>query len=179
MSVTPEFLFGPQLNVRSLEESIWEYLALTLKMNVLMLMYFPIHVGVSVCVNVCVDFGVDFSGNCWSSLTEEELLLLLREVLLIVHGCHTVFLGAGGAGRGSRAAPVPLPVRQPLRALQYLRGRGAGRRTVFSALAEPQQHYAKDEHYYCRDANDDRPGEGAGGLRKHRCYVRLSVCKRK
>lgn len=97
MSVTPELLFSPQLNVRSLEESIWEYLALTLKMNVLMLMYFPIHVGVSVCVNVCVDFGVDFSGNCWSSLTEEELLLL-REVLLIVHGCRTVFLGAGGAG---------------------------------------------------------------------------------
>lgn len=50
-------------------------LTLTLKMDVLMLMYFPVHVGVSVCVNVSVDFGVDFGGKCRPSLAEEELLL--------------------------------------------------------------------------------------------------------
>lgn len=60
-----------------LEQSVGEYLALrlTLKMNVLMLMYFPVHMGVSVRVNVRIDFGVDLRGECWSSLTEEELLL--------------------------------------------------------------------------------------------------------
>ena len=68
-------------------------LRLTLKMNVLMLMYFPVHMGVSVCVNVSVDFGVDLWGDCRSSLGEEELLL--SQVLLIVHGAHAVFLRAG------------------------------------------------------------------------------------
>lgn len=33
---------------------------------------------------------------------------------------------------------------------------------MFSTLAEPQQHRTKDEHYSSRDADDDRPGEGAG-----------------
>lgn len=74
-----------------------EYLALrlTLKMDVLMLMYFPVHVGVSVCVNVRVDFWVYLRGECRSSLGEEELLLC--QVLLIVQGAHAVFLRAGGA----------------------------------------------------------------------------------
>lgn len=71
-------------------------LSLTLKMNVLMLMYFSIHVGVGVCVNVRIDFGVDFRWNCLPSLAEEELLL--GQVLLIVHGAHAVFVRAGGAG---------------------------------------------------------------------------------
>lgn len=148
-------------------------------MNVLMLMYFPVHVGVSVCVNVSVDFGVDFRGDCWSSLGEEELLL--RQVLLVVHGAHAVFLWAGGAGGRGHAAPVPLSIRQPVGALQYLRRRswGAGRGTVLSALAEPQQHCAKDEHYSSRDANDDGPGEGAGGWREHGHDGRLRVCKRR
>lgn len=147
-----------------LDQSVGGYLALqlTLKMNVLMLMYFPIHVGVSVCVNVSVDFGVDFWWDGGPSLAEEELLL--GQVLLIVHGAHAVFFRAGGAGRWSRVAPVPLSVRQPVGALQYLCGCSwrAWRRTVFSALAEPEQHCAKDEHYSSRDANDDRPGERAG-----------------
>lgn len=138
-------------------------LRLTLKMNVLMLMYFPVHMGVSVCVNVSVDFGVDFRRDRWSPLGEEELLLC--QVLLIVHGAHAVFLWAGGAGRRSHTAPVPLSIGQPVGALQYLCGSSwsAGRGAVFSALAEPQQHGAKDEHYSSGDANDDRPGEGAGG----------------
>lgn len=167
VNVPLELLLSPQLVVplRYLEQSVGGYLALrlTLKMNVLMLMYFPVHVGVSVCVNVSVDFGVDFWVDGRSSLAEEELLLC--QILLIVHGAHAVFLWAGGAGRWSSAAPVPLSVRQPVGALQYLRGcsRSAGRRTVFSTLAEPEQHCAKDEHYSSRDANDDRPGEGAGG----------------
>lgn len=128
-----------------------------------MLMYFPVHVGVSVRVDVCVDFGIDFRGERWASLVEEELLL--RQVLLVVHGAHAVFLRAGGAGGRSHAAPVPLSIWQPVGALQYLcsRSRSAGRRAVFSALAEPQQHCAKDEHYSSRYANDDRPGQRAGG----------------
>lgn len=149
-------------------------------MNVLMLMYFPVHVGVGVRVNVSVDFGVDFRGDCRSSLCEEELLL--RQVLLIVHGAHAVFLWAGGAGGGSHAPPLPLSVRQPVGALlqdlcrsSCSRGRGA----VLSALAEPQQHGAKDEHYSSRDADDDGPGEGAGGRREHRHDGRLRVCKKK
>lgn len=141
------------------------YLAsrLTLKMNVLMLMYFPVHVGVSVCVNVSVDFGVYFRGDCWSSLGEKELLL--GQVFLIVHGAHAVFLWARGEGGRSHASPVPLSIRRPVGALQYLCGCSwsAGRGAVLSALAEPQQHGAKDEHYSSRDAYDDRPGERAGG----------------
>lgn len=132
-------------------------------MNVLMLMYFPVHVGVSVCVNVSVDFGVYFRGDCWSSLGEKELLL--GQVFLIVHGAHAVFLWAGGEGGRSHASPVPLSIRRPVGALQYLCGCSwsAGRGAVLSALAEPQQHGAKDEHYSSRDAYDDRPGERAGG----------------
>lgn len=136
-------------------------------MNVLMLMDFPVNVGVSVRVNVSVDFGVYFSGDCWSTLGEEELLLC--QVVLIVHGAHAVFLWAGGGdGGGSHAAPVPLSIRGPVGALQYFSGGGggswsAGRRTVFSALAEPQQHGAKDEDYSSRDADNDGPGEGTVG----------------
>lgn len=186
MNVTQELLFSPQLVVplryrssQSVSQSVsGGYLALTgltLKMNVLMLMYFPVHVGVSVCVNVSVDFRVDFWRDGRSCLAEEELLL--RQVLLIVHGAHAVFLRAGGAGRRSHVGPVPLSVRQPVGALQHLRGcgRSAGRRTVLSTLAEPEQHRAKDEHYSSRDANDDRPGEGAGGWRKYGRDGRLCV----
>lgn len=169
------------LSLRDTGAVSWGYLALrlTLKMNVLMLMYFPVHVGVSVCVNVSVDFGVDFRGDCRSPLGEEELLLC--QILLIVHGAHTVFLRAGGAGGRSHAAPVSLSIWQAVGALQYLCSRSwsAGRRAVLSALAEPQQHGAKDEHYSSRDANDDRPGEGAGGRREHWCDGRLRVCKRR
>lgn len=174
-------LFSPQL-IEILEQSVWLLLALTLKMNVLMLMHFPVHMGVSVCVNVRVDFGVDFRGDCWSSLAEEELLLL-SQVLLIVHGAHAVFLRAGRAGGRSHAAPVPLSVRQPVvGALQHLCGRrcrSAGRGAVFPALAEPQQHRAKDEHYSSRDADDDGPGEGAGGWREHGRDGRLRVYKKR
>lgn len=95
---------------------------LTLEMNVLMLVYFPVDMGVSVCVNVCVDFGVDFRGHCWSSLTEKELLLC--QVLLIVHGAHAVFVRARGAGGRRHIAPIPLPIRQPVGALQYLGSNG-------------------------------------------------------
>lgn len=151
-------------------------LRLTLEMNVLMLMYFPVHVGVCVCVNVSVDFGINFGWDSRPSLAEEELLLC--QVLLVV---HAVFLRAGGAGRRSHAAPVPLSIRQPLGALQHLRacGRGAGRGTVLSTLAEPEQRCSKDEHYSSGDANDDRPGEGAGGLRKYGRDRRMCVCKRR
>lgn len=128
-----------------------------------MLMHFPVHVGVGVRVNVRVDFGVDFWRKCGSSLTEEELLLC--QVLLIVHGAHAVFLRTRGRGR---ASSLPLSVRQPVGAVQHLRRcccscRSAGGRTVFSALTEPQQHRAKDEHDSRRNADDDRPGQGAGG----------------
>lgn len=91
---------------------------LTLEMNVLMLMYFPVYMGVSVRVNVCVDFGVDFRGDCWSSLTEEQLLLC--QILLIVHGAHAVFVRARGVGGRSHKASIPFSIRQPLGALQYL-----------------------------------------------------------
>lgn len=133
----------------------------------LMLMDFAVHVGVSVRVNVSVDFGVYFSGDCWSTLGEEELLLC--QVVLIVHGTHAVFLWAGGGDGGrSHGAPVPLSIRGPVGALQYFPGGSggswsAGRRTVFSALAEPQQHSAKDEDYSSRDADNDGPGEGTVG----------------
>lgn len=148
-------------------------------MNVLMLMHFTVHMRVSVRVNVCVDFGVDFRGECWSSLAEEELLLC--QVLLIVHGAHAVFLWADGAGGRRRAAPVPLSIRQPLGALQHLCSRSwsTGRGALFSALTEPQQHRAKDEHNSSGYANDDRPGEGAGGWREHGRDGRLCVCKRR
>lgn len=147
-------------------------------MDVLMLMHFPVHMRMSVRMDVRVDFGIDFWGERRPSLAEQELLL--RQVLLIVHGAHTVFLRAG---RRRYAAPVPLSVWQPVRALQYLcrrlRHRSAGRRTMFSALAEPQQHRAKDEHYPSRYANDDRPGEGAGGWREYGCDGRFCVWKRR
>lgn len=136
-------------------------------------MHFPVHVRVSVCVNVRVDLGVDFRVGRCSSLGEEELLLC--QVLLIVRGAHAVFVRAGGQ---SHAAPVPLPIRRPVGALQYLRSCGwsTGRgRAVLPALAKPQQHCAKDEHYSSRDANDDRPGEGAGGWREHGHDGRLCV----
>ena len=83
-----------------------------------MLMYFPVHVGVSVCVNVSVDFGVYFWGDCWSSLTQEELLLC--QVFLIVQRAHVVFLRTGGDGGRGHAAPVPLSMRRPVGALQHL-----------------------------------------------------------
>lgn len=147
-------------------------------MNVLMLMYFPVHMGVGVRVNVSVDFGVYFRGDCWCTLCEEKLLLC--QVFLVVHGAQAVFLGAGGEGGRSRAAPVPLSIQWPVGAVQYLCGCSwcAGRRAVLSALAEPQQHGAKDEHYSSGDANDDGPGERAGGWREHRRDGRLCVCKR-
>lgn len=175
-------LFSPQLIVpRRYWSSQWGCLAprLTLKMNVLMLMYFSIHVGVSVRVNVSVNFRVDFRGDRWASLGEEELLLC--QVLLIVHGAHAVFLRAGGAGRRSRVAPVPLSVGQLVGALQYLCGRSwrVGRGAVFSALAEPQEHSAKDEHYSSWDPNDDRPGEGAGGWWENGRDGRLRVCRKR
>ena len=174
-------LFSPQL-IEILEQSVWLLLALTLKMNVLMLMHFPVHMGVSVRVNVRVDFGVDFRGDCRSPLAEQELLLL-SQVLLVVHGAHAVFLRAGRAGGESRAAPLPLSIRQPVvRALQYLcgrRGRSARRGAVFPALAEPQQHRAKDEHYSGGNADDDGPGEGAGRWREHGRDGRLRVCEKK
>lgn len=146
---------------------------LTLKMNVLVLMYFPVHVRVSVRVNVRVDFRVDFRGSTWSSVAEEELLLL-GQVLLIVQGTHAVFFGAGRRGG---ACPVPLSV--AVGALQRLCGRSAGRRAVFSVLAEPQQHGGEDEHDSSRDADDDGPWEGAGGCRVRGGDGRLCVCKRR
>lgn len=63
-------------------------------MNVLMLMYFPVHVGVGVRVNVTVDFGVDFRGDGRPSL-REEVVVLLCQVLLIVQGAHAVSVRAG------------------------------------------------------------------------------------
>lgn len=128
-------------------------------MNVLVLMHFPVHVGVSVCVNVGVEFRVDFRGRSQHSLAEEELLL--GQVLLVVHGAHAVFLWVGGSGQGSGAGPVPLSM--PVGAVQSLWSRSAGRGAVFSALAEPQQNCGEDEHDSRRDADDDGPGEGAGG----------------
>lgn len=144
-----------------------------------MLMYFPVHVRVSVCVNVSVDFGVDFGRQCGSSLAEEQLLLC--QILLIVHGAHAVFLWAGAVGGCSGAAqPLPLSVRRSVGGVQHLRPcwSGARRRTVLSTLAKPQQRRAKDENYSSRDANDDGPGEGAGGRGENRCHGRLCVCKR-
>lgn len=141
-------------------------------------MYFPIHVGVSVGVNVSVDFGVYFWGDCWSSLAEEELLLC--QVFLIVQWAHVVFLRAGGDGGWGHAAPVPLSMRRPVGALQHLCGCSwsTGRWAVLSALAEPEQHCAKDEHYSSGDANDDRPGERAVGWWEHGRDGRFGVCKR-
>lgn len=50
---------------------------------------------------------------------------------------------------------------------------------MFSALAEPQQHRAKDEHDNNRGADDDGPGKRAGGRGEHRCDGRLCVCKKR
>lgn len=134
---------------------------LTLKVNVLV--HLPVHVGVCVSVDVIVDFGVDFGGGGRAPLSEEKLLL--SQILLIVYGAQAVLLWAGGR---DHKAPVPLPVGQPVGGLQDLGRRSAGWGTVLFTLAEPQQHCTKDEHHASRDANDDRPGEGAGGWGEHR-----------
>lgn len=127
-------------------------------------------------VNVGVDFGVDFRGSSWASLAEEELLLL-GQVLLVVQGTHAVFFGAGRAGQRNDAGPVPLPM--AVAALQRLRRRSTGRRALFPALAEPQQRGGEDEHDSSGDADDDGPGEGAGGRRVRGGDGRLCVCKRR
>lgn len=144
-------------------------------MNVLVLMYFPVHVGVSVCVNVSVDFGVDFGGEGRAPLAQEQLLL--GEVLLIVYGAHAVFFWAGGAGGGRHTAPVAFSVGQPVGSLQNLggRGRSTGRGTVLLTLTEPQQHCTQDEHHPSRDTNNDRPGEGVGGWCKYGSDGKLGV----
>lgn len=124
------------------------------------------------CVNVGVDFRVDFRRRSRSSLAEEELLL--GQVLLVVHGAHAVFLWTGGPGQRSGAGPVPLSM--PVGAL---RSRSAGRGAVFSALAQPQQNGGEDEHDSRRDADDDGPGEGAGGCWERGNDGRLCVWKRR
>lgn len=145
-------------------------------MNVLMLMHFPVHVGVSVRVNVSKDFGVYFRGE--SRMGEEELLLC--QVFLIVHGGDAVFVWAGGDGGRSHAAPVSLTIRRPVGALQRLGGcgRSAGRGAVFSALTEPEQHSAEDQDYSCWDAHDDRPGERVVGWREDGRDGTFCVCVR-
>lgn len=125
------------------------------------------------CVDVRKDFGVHFGGK--GGVGEEELLL--RQVLLVVHGGHAVFVWAGRDGGGGRAAPFPLPIRRPVGALGG-RGRGAGGGAVFSALAEPEQHGAEDQDYSRGDAHDDRPGEGVVGWREYGRDGTLCVCGR-
>lgn len=143
----------------------WQF-RLTLKMDVLVLMHLPVHVGVGVRVDVRVDFGVDFGRDAGSGLAEEQLLL--GQVVLVV---QAVFVRAGRAGGRRRAAP--LSVRH---AVGALRRRGAGRRAVLPALAEPQQDRGEDEDYSSRDADDDGPGEGAG-VGWEQGDGRLTVCK--
>lgn len=145
-------------------------------MNVLMLMHFAVHVGVSVRVNVSKDFGVYFRGQ--SRMGEQELLLC--QVLLIVHGGHAVFVWAGGDGGGSHAAPVPLTIQRPVGARRCLGGcgRSAGRGAVFSALTEPEQHSAKDQDYSCWDAHDHGPGERVVGWREDGRGGTFCVCGR-
>lgn len=132
-------------------------------------------------VNVSKDFWVNFLGE--GGMGEEELLLLLLlgQVVLIVHGGDTVFVWAGGDGGWSHAAPLPLPVRRPVGARQRLAGCGgaAGRGAVFSALTEPQQHSAEDQDDSCRDAHDDRPGEGVVSGREDGRDGTFHVCGRK
>lgn len=53
-----------------------------------------------------------------------------------------------------------------------------GRGAVLSALAEPQQHSAKDEDDASRDPDDDRPRERAGRRREDCCQLRLCVYNR-
>lgn len=145
-------------------------------MNVLVLMYFPVHMGVSVCVNVSKDFGVYFRGE--GRVAEEELLLC--QVLLIVHGRDAVFVWAGGDGGGGRAAPVPLSIRRPVGALHHLGGcsRGAGRGAVFSALAEPEQRSTEDQDYSRGDADDDGPRQRVVGWREYGRDGGFGVCGR-
>lgn len=125
-------------------------------------------------VNVGKDFGVNFRGE--SGMGEEELLL--RQVFLIVHGGHAVFVRAGGdRGRSHAAPPLSLPIRRPVGALGGCGG-AAGRGAVFSALAEPEQHGAEDQDYSCWDAHDDRPGEGVVGRREDGRDGTFGVCGR-
>lgn len=145
-------------------------------MNVLVLMYFPVHVGVSVCVNVSKDFGVYFRGE--SRMGEEELLLC--QVFLIVHGGDAVFVRAGGGGGGGRGAPVPVSIRRPVGALQRVggRGRGAGRGAVFSALTEPEQRSTEYQDYSRGDADDDRPGQRVVSWREYGRDGGFCICGR-
>lgn len=143
-------------------------------MNVLVLMYFPVHVGVSVCVNVSKDFGVYFRGE--SRMAEEELLLC--QVLLIVHGGDAVFVWAGGDGGGGHAASFPLSIRRPVGALHRLGGGGAGRGAVFSALAEPEQRSTEDQDYSRGDADDDGPRQRVVSWREDGRDGRFCVCGR-
>lgn len=151
---------------------------LTLEMNVLMLMNFPVHVGVCVRVNVSVDFGIDLGRDGSASLVEKELLLC--QILLVVHCTHAVFVRAGRARRRRGAASLPLATRRdPVGDGGGGGGGGAaGRGALLSTLAEPEQHGAEDEDDSGGDADDDGPGQGAGGRRKDGHDGGLGVYKR-
>lgn len=50
---------------------------------------------------------------------------------------------------------------------------------MFSALAEPQQHSAEDEHNSSRDADDDGPRERGGCCREDVCDGRFCICRKR
>lgn len=73
---------------------------LTLEVNVLMLVHFPVHMWMCVRVNVRVDFGVGLGSQSASSLSQEQLLM--SNVFLIG---ETVFISIGHLGGERRAGP--------------------------------------------------------------------------
>lgn len=48
---------------------------LTLVVNVLVLVYFSVHVRMCVCVYICVDLWVDLGSQSIASLSQEQLLM--------------------------------------------------------------------------------------------------------
>lgn len=132
---------------------------LTLVVDVLVLVHFPVHVRVRVCVDVCEDL--------WVGLGAEQellLLLLLIQVLLVAHRAHAVLFG-------SRQRPLSGRLAMTV----GLGGDDGSRGTVFFRLAEPQEDGAQDEDHTSRNANDDRPRKPRRRDRSDRWEVGLGV----
>lgn len=134
------------------------FMLLTLVVNVLVLMHFPVHVWMCVRVYVRVDLWVDFGSQSSAPLSEEQLLMgdvvLVRKAILIPAGWLLRCCGAGSLAIGCWQT---LSSRKGRRGRRRSRRRGGGAGAFW--LAEPEEGGAQNEGDACRYPNNDGPGE--------------------
>lgn len=146
--------------------------ALTLVVDVLVLVHLPVHVRVRVRVYVRVDLRVDLGGPRGASLSQQQLLA--GDVVLVR---KTIFVPVGRLRRRRRAGSIPVGRCGRTLAGGESGGGGGGGGAGALGLAEPQQGGAQDEGDTRRNPDDDGPGEAGRCCRGDGVVLRLQICK--